>query len=447
MTPWKTFIVKNPKYPAAEYTQQEVFDLFLQAMIEFGWVLHDQISATQAVYKSDGEDGNSGIIYLQFKLIGDYVAVLPWLHWDEVNHAGYGGVGEYTTSATFLVSLNEATYTNQGRFFWSGNKDFVVAFSSYSKSGTDFGVFGKMPKLFEPDVKTKLTAPITPGTNITASLESSEGIKIGQLLNLIPEGFHQTPEHFKRVIGIPDATSVILDAVTGNFDTGDWLGVRPKRTYTNNNWTYMGHCIVPWGFDSLANLSSAVGYHRVDLKPLNSIATYSDPSGLNGYYTPSPAVWRTTHAVSGVLHKIGYDDEHMFFSYLPSEQGTGEFHQNIRYMLDDDEPGVVTGTISAATIDSITDSAASLGTDEHAGSNPKHLIYTDADGYVQIRKILSNTATKITTCIPFEDSKPPQPGLQYAIVRNVFRCAWTYGVQSGRNLWIRESPGSSLVLP
>jgi len=443
MTPWKTFVIKNPKYPATPYDKYQMAALFFQAFVEFGWQLHDQVSATKAVYKSNGEGDRLGTAYLECNILNYGLNITPWYFWDEATHAGIGGVAEYVTGQSISTLLDETSQINLGRTYLSGNKDYIIAYTKYPYNGVSAGIFGQCPKLFEPDVLSKLTAPIAPGSNVPVNIESTAGFKVGQLYH-----FHSeegvAPEHFKRIIGIVSDTQVIVDVISGNFNIGDWLGARPKRTYSNAQYSHQGHVVPPRGYDSVAGLTTSTGYHRVIVSPYDTVSANSDPAGLHGFYPPTPATWRTTHAVGGMLHDVGFDDEHSLFSVLPVAESTDKGHNNIRYMLDDDEPCPVSGTISDSGTDYIIDPAGNFGTDELAG---RQVIYINPQGDLQTRRVLGNTATKITTAIPFDDSSPPVHGLSYAVVRNVFRCAYNYGVRNGRYLWVRENCENELVMP
>lgn len=196
-------------------------------MLAMGWTLYDGGFSTQdfAVFRSKGEDGGKQYGYISFtKNSGNStIEVQAWLAWNSTTHVGVHG-----TNAPVTLKYGASTVA----WIW-GDADMVVM-RTYTGGQYTVAVFGHVPNMWRHcGPNRKIVGSLTPGSNVTATLDSLDGIvqnKFYQILGVGVEGIERV-----YVSAVDSATSsVTISTLNGSFSSGSVIALVPLALFNNN---------------------------------------------------------------------------------------------------------------------------------------------------------------------------------------------------------------------
>lgn len=383
-------------YIGMRKTYSTLADLFTgvcSALVSAGWTLHDDISSTSKVYKSQGESGNYAPAYLRVYNSGSYIELYIWQYWNASTHTGT--LSGYATPSRLSAGDN----------FIAVSKDFIVGASSSYTGGAGF-----IPTLFHT-LLTTTTNSITSGSNVTIPVVSSSGFKVGNRYQLLGQNY----EGRERVTinSIPDSTSVVVASLVSSYASGAYLGINP----------------CPFGLWG----AGAEGFHT--FRPLNwydSSGTTSNSSSQWLYFTPVIDIGQNRD-----MFPDNYADEYvlfpgLFYSYSTNRSGVWGYSK--QYLLASYPGGTnpTQGTIfdivgvSATAPESgqatsggsttLTDTSKSWTTNQWQN---KWVVIVNGTGSGQSRKISSNTSDTLTVVTAWTTN--PDPNSVYRIVDESWR--------------------------
>jgi len=189
---------------------------YIQAfMIEIGWTLHDDISETVKVYKSNGESGKEpyGYVWIDGGT-STYIQFGLYQYWDEVNHIGYrqqtGGAGTTVQRLQNFGTVGDAVL--------AGDKDFVWLIP-YAENAV-YGVhFGHLPVRFDPNIAYAMGTAGTCGTLLVSDSTYFGAGKYMQIVGAGTEGCEGL-----QVQEVVDAQNIIVTKLSNNYGTGSVIG-------------------------------------------------------------------------------------------------------------------------------------------------------------------------------------------------------------------------------
>jgi len=360
-------------------------------IINAGWILHDTVSATNIVYKSNGEEGIFPYIYLRIYTSATEIYFELYLYWDATAHTGtakaYAGAN--------VVYFNTAIWGN-----FAANKDMV--FAATQLWGGYSVLVGFCNKLFYPNI-TNTTSLSSAGDDITLDVSSSSGIVKGQRIQIV--GVDSEGRDQLQVTDVPDGTSVTVLNLPREYASGAFLGVTPCPAFTSSNTALSGYALCPR--DAVGDANGDSGDDISIFSPLNR--DYINPDYSSYYYLLTPlAVAFYPNSVSDSL--IGYIDNDLI-KLSPSGSTNDIFTINA---TGTPEQGVVT----AATSNSITSSGKSWTVNEWAN---KRVVIVDGTGEGETNAIASNTSDTLT--LTYNWTTTPDATSTFYIVDTAYRLA------------------------
>jgi len=266
-----------------------------------GWELHDDVSATNKVYKSKGENGNYCYGYIQASLEATSNLELKiYQDWNSSTHVGIAGTYYYATDARASISTHKPV-------LMYCDKDFLFIWSTNAIPGDQCIVFAGMLSEVYDTTLTTTTSGITAGSSVTIHVLSSDGFIKGARYKLV--GVNQEGREIVTISSITDSTNLVVSSLTYNYSSGAYIGKEPCPIATLYGITgpqfYYGFGYNPTSstVDGTGNQTSS--YTR--LTPINMIATsYLDPEATYSLYglCPNSYVEYSVYTYVGCFNNI-----------------------------------------------------------------------------------------------------------------------------------------------
>lgn len=438
-----------------------MFNHVLQGITNIGWTLHNTISASDVVYKSNGEDGMKATCYLRVILNFSQntawnrsasVKMLTYLYFPATGTAGaiaasyiYNWDLTHHYGTTLIVNTSNFNLP----FYFGGDKDMIFMSSRAVMTGynsTVFGCAGHLRKIFGPDRRALTTGILEQGADKTVTVSETApwygtaGFRAGDKLQLVgaTEG-----RWYVTVSEIISSTQMRIAAVPATVQAGAYLGDMPARygrsTRLQSVVLFAFQLSNPpgvTGFDGVGGYSNLPdgnywSHTQVRLFSNSLDRTLLDPAGANGRFCLAPLMFYEADTVGNPSPGYRFYDD----VGLMCANGADE---NSVFVRNTDENTVpYYGLVSGFGADWLEDSGKSYIADELAG---RIAICTYDSGLVFSAKILSNTATRINLCIPFDKNLPPESGRQYAVADECWRRI------AGGNFYFKEVRDSNITL-
>jgi hypothetical protein len=323
-------------------------------------------------YRSNGESGNEPYGYIKILASSGSFRIVGYQGYDIGSHTGY----RPTNANASYDYINE--FANTYDVILQGDKDNIWINSNAAAVGTANtyreSFFGHVPKRFYPNIATT-TAPITSGSHVSIPVDNSSYIPgVGCYFQIVrgAEGCDRL-----QVESIPDGTHVVVVSLPRNYATGAKCGLPASVFFVSTgNSSYNIH--LPWqtAYVTDAGLTvsaSALGIVSfADFRATNSIPgkTYMQPLAIG------------TAAVA----LLGYFDKGWWY-------GSGTTAWDLAAIQADGAITVTAYSCTSATSLTIVSNTQNWTTNQFAG---KWVVLVSGTGNMQLRKIISNTATTIT---------------------------------------------------
>lgn len=214
---YKGYRVRN-----ASLTVSTLLTSICTAIAAMGWTLHDDVSASKKVYKSNGEDGLKHYGYVSLSIVSQQIYFDAYVFWDASAHVGYSpAISNGTTS---LNSLSWITPSTTADYYIYGNKDMVFV---GVQGGSYHCGFGHVPSPVDTTPVTALTSAVAAGSDKTIAVSSSSGF--AKNTNYMMVDFATGNRDTVLVSDIPDGTSLKIYSVPRNYASGTYIGPCPVR--------------------------------------------------------------------------------------------------------------------------------------------------------------------------------------------------------------------------
>jgi hypothetical protein len=381
--------------------KRATFWSYLQiALINFGWELHDSVSATVKVYKSNGESGNEPYGYVWIDAgTSTYIEYRAYQYWDNVAHAGvrlrYAGdnvSNSRMTSSFFSVSAP---------VLMCGDKNLVVIVAQINISNTanNAMIFGHIPARFS---NAMVHAHGTAGTAGTITIAESSYLGNGkniQIVGSVGEGCDSL-----SIVSAPDSTTRLLLKLPRNYGTGAIVGAPASVFGITHGYTPSFFPVSLWG-DSGTTVGTGVLTVTGQSNPaLGSYRFYNEKM----YYAVPLFIWNQSAASPG--QALGFLGNNIL--NIPSYTSMSASISN------NDGSFCEISSVDFVEDTTLTDSKKSWTINQHAG---RFCIIVEGVGAGAIKRILSNTATTLTLDSSWHSDYYPSVFSTYRIADTVYR--------------------------
>jgi hypothetical protein len=335
------------------------------ALVAMGWVLHDNVSATVKVYKSNGENSDQpyGYIWIDNNASG-YIDHIAYQYWDAAAHTG---TRKHATSGT---STRMNAFNSSYECVIAGSKDMVTAVSYIFGSNYTSNVsFGHIPKkMFTP--LTTTTDAISTGSNVSIPVSSSAGFTVGNYVQIV--GVSEGCDRL-QITAIPDVSHIQVASLPRNYTSGAFIGSPASVFFGHNS---VSNQVTPCSYWTDAALTVSGSTYSI-----HTTAQIPDNVSFNNKVVLSPLCF------SGAGGLIGFIDENYLSRYNFTAANFDCF------ILNTDGSVPVTSTATNGSNNTIGDIAKSWEVDALIN---KWIVLTGGTGVSQARKITDNDGTSLT---------------------------------------------------
>lgn len=194
-------------------TRNKMWAYIQVVMEEFGWTLHDDISSTVKVYKSNGESGKEpyGYVWIDGGT-STYIQFDFYQFWDAVNHVG---VRRQIGAGTTVNRLGQ--FSSTGEAILAGDKDIVILCAN--ENAYQGLIFGHLPIRFNTSLAYAMG---TAGTVGTLRVSGTSGFYAGEYLQIVgagTEGCEQT-----QIQSVADSETIVVTKLSRDYGTGAVIG-------------------------------------------------------------------------------------------------------------------------------------------------------------------------------------------------------------------------------
>lgn len=374
-------------------------------IVEVGWTLHDDISATVKVYSSNGESGKEPTGYIWIDAgTSTYIEYAAYQHWDAVSHVGTRRRWAYNTQSNSRLIYFGSQYT---LCVFAGDKDLIfhtVYANNISTHSAQMAiVFGHLPIRFD---NALTNAEGTAGTAGTVTVASTAGLGVGKSVQIVGGTSGCDATYITELV---NATTIKVAALAHNYGTGAVLG-SPASTFGivgvqgYQQW---------WQTSFYGDAGTAMGASYVTIANLSNPNVYSYLYNFQKKYVLAPILVESDSAASpGIM--------------------LGAWGQNIQYMTsfagqilaqNNDSSFPDYGDIKYCTADTLVWKSNTWTVNKHAGRFVVILsgsAFSDAGPLWSVRKIVSNTVDTLT--LQSDWTYQPGGGGIFMICDIVYRC-------------------------
>lgn len=188
------------------------------ALINMGWELHDDISSTVKVYRSNGESGNEPYGYIWIDAgTSTYIQFRAYQYWDSSTHTGvWPKYANNSASYSQLSGYFSTTYPG----FIGGDKDTAIIMSRFTYTGSTNAItFGHIKS--KSSERVLVNAHGTAGTAGTLTVATTSGIAKNKSFTII--GADGNSEFF-TVVDVIDSSTIVVNKLSTNYGTGSIIG-------------------------------------------------------------------------------------------------------------------------------------------------------------------------------------------------------------------------------
>lgn len=399
------------------FTNLENFILSLE------WELYDTVSEYNKVYRITGETVRDYTMYVNIYISGTTsVWFAPYTNWNNITHIGTHSLSPYQLQRSFT---SYSDIENQADFFCCGTKDYLMfIYGSYvngvGKFVGNYGV-GFIPNVIYQMKQTCNTA-ISPGTNVTLQLDNIGSLKKNQIYQISDKTGTNGCE-IVTITNVDSGTNTItLSSVVNSYPNGIYIGVNIFNIFYINGYTMFDM----WSFNKIGTAYNAIlKYLQCDILHGYNGSTAPGTNNVRDHINPSFLLNRPLFKKENSIYPCGY---------FNSEILTWRSYVERNYVrtfigVNNDNTPIKTNYSYPTTVDNnltyIEDIRKNWAVDSLIG---KYIGFIAGSGAWQTRKILSNTATRITFVNTLHELVDFTS--QYIIVDRVYRVITTYATES-----------------
>lgn len=389
----------------------DLHDKITAEMANMGWTLHDQVSATDEVWKSNGEAGDRIYEYIQLTVSAANILYRAWGWWNSSTHAG-------SSAAYYQASINAFAYVASGKYTISGNKDFVSVKQNGAATTTlTWMMFGHIPnRVYEKPLGILQDAE-SAGSAVAVALDDATGFvpnKTYQIFGAAGEGRDQV-----KVTAVDFATNTItIETLLRDYGAGSMIGVQPSTFFhSGGRYASLYYQLMPTCFYNRVGTADSTSYNNYWLPSALLAIAGLDPeyrlgagTGTTGLYVLQPLLCTEY----GSEAAIGYWDDLVL---MPPETG----QDNRVYAIPANDATIESGTCTGGSGTTIVCAGKGWTNDEWIGYV---VVLTDGTGAGQIREILDNDTDTLT--VNTWDTNPVNGSTVFYICEEAYRAYGSY---------------------
>ena len=379
----------------------EALEFISTSLQTIGWELYDDVSATEKVFTSTGENGNftNGYIRIYSNL---YYEGYMW--WNTTSHTGTGKA--YIGSANhgrMYVSSNNSLIVY-------GDKNAIVIWSATSNAIYTGMAFGYMSVMHEGYTTA---SGISMGSDVLVDLADSTNLLKSSYAMII--GTETEGRDRVYISDIISDTQIKISSTPRSYAAGAKIGIYPCPFFVStsdynvddsseSNIMYSYVC----GYQSSSTTDgTSTHIYRFD-NSLFSINSYLDPDSYSQRYVLQPYGWSEQNTP---YSPIGYLEH---FKHAPVYNTSATYYNQHLYCVNE---GVLwMGAPSDTMTSGIVDAGQTWETNELVG---KIIVITSGDGLGQTRKVMSNTSDTLKIGNLWDAT--PTPASTYELHDEVYR--------------------------
>jgi len=373
-----------------------------ESLQTIGWTLHDDISSTDKVFTSTGEDDNFVNAYVRI-YVSSYIRFDAYMWWNNSTHVGTG-------RAYSSTSYNYIRTTDGRSLIVYGDKDEIVVWTA----GTSYNYMTKSFGFVQPYITgyTTTTSGISSGSDIIVDVDDSSVLNEGTYAMII--GTETEGRDRVYVKDINSNTQITLSSTPRSYVSGAKIGHYPCTLYCGtsdyginvNNFCYV--C----GYQSSSITDGVNSCRYMTDSRLHLDDSYLDPESYLQKYVLQPfglQDYNSPYTIVGYLKYLKYAPVSNYYA--------SNYNQYLYCCGNKHFSGVPTSTLSSGIID--------IGHDWINNEfEDKIVVITSGPGLGQTRKVLSNTND--TLSIGDLWGTDPDSSSTYEIYDSVYRNLHAY---------------------
>ena len=351
------------------------------------------------VYKSNAEAGDRiyEYIYVEFGATANAIKFLAYYYWNATTHAGVG--------AACGASFGSMTLTTAetGFYFWIyGNKNLVFCCTKVASTYYPH-IFGHLPSVYWT-VETTTTAQINAGSPVSIPVADSSAFNIGSSYQIV--GNAGEGRDWITVTAKADGTHITA-IILRTYAAGAKIGQFPARfvmltTLSGGSFRFAGTCSYSSAGTAASNSND---WFQVD-KLLDPGAIDPDLRGESSWVLTPLVVWESCSGAqsTGIVS--------IFAEYIYLCGYTGVTNEDTIHVTQLDS-----GTATSGASMQLNDTGKNWGVNTYQN---KVVVITGGVGAGQIKKIASNTATRLVPDVDWVTN--PTNTSTYVIAEEAYRC-------------------------
>lgn len=337
-------------------------------MTNAGWTLHDDVDASNKVYKTNGSTSNYPYIYVKVTKGTNKVSMILYLYWNASTHVG-------SVTAYYSASYNCCNYNSNYKMAMVGNSDYVALVNYTDTYGVSAGF---CDNLFCSEITTTASG-ISTGSNVNIPIGSSYNFDVSQEVQIV--GIDYEGRDTLTIASVPDSTHIIVNNLPRDYAAGAFLGVSPcpagiTAYSTNDRFQMLCH------ESAVGTTGSANNHNAVLTTPI--IYGYLNPDNISGLYGLTTFFVAVSSISPGILGWMSLDD---ILKY-----GTPVTIGDVFAIISDGNHAEQ-GAVTSSTNTTLVDSSKNWGINSLAG---RYVVVVDLAAVGESRKILSNTSDTLT---------------------------------------------------
>lgn len=382
-------------------TRAALWEYIQKALINMGWELHDNISATVQVYKSNGESGSElyGYIWIDAGT-STYIEFRAYQYWNSTTHAGVRlrYAGDYANSSRITATYLTSSYP--GLIAGDKNVVTIVAHLAAVNASNNGIMFGHCPVRFDNNLAG---AQGTAGTAGTITIAPSSYMGNGKNIQIVGgtgEGCDSL-----SISSAPDSATRIVLKLPRNYGTGSVIGAPASVFFITHLYTTYIFPVAMWGDSGTTVGSTYLNVYNLSTPAINNYDFYSEK---RYYFVP---YYIANLSASSPGQAMGCLGENILNGASVTVAMSSALFNN-----DGSVPEV--SLVSLVEASTMSDIDKSWSVNEHAG---RYCLITEGDGIGIIRKISSNTSDTLTLDSTWPANYTPRAGSIYRIADNAYR--------------------------
>lgn len=361
------YVSKQLSSASVDEQARKVID-FLE--YDLGYSVYDEISSESKVFKVQS-DSNRCPAYRHVYSDGSYIRSKLYLYWDLDTHTG--DYNAYDPHNHFQLS-DQVIYCH-GNDYWFALGAASTNYSTYREC--IYGkIGGEIQTVFEPTI-TKLTASGIAGDNATLYVEDSSDFYVGVKYQII--GVPETKcIRWVEINTVPNSTSLTVANLPVTVASGSYIGAVPCTAFGEGHDRYDNRL---YGYTHPSSEDDNTDYNWY---------MYMDPQVREAYRDPDQRqnVWflSTINMLDISNSVLGHFDSDILG---PAQATAGDL------LCVHNQSWPINSSVSSGTLTTLTDDTKAWSANEH---QDMYVIIIDGDGLGEVKKIISSTATTLTTC-------------------------------------------------